>query len=58
MAVQFSIVFQILVAVEGFSVWKGKSFIGKPVAGFDDGPKFDNKKFSELCKQLVDFPNL
>lgn len=58
MAVQFSIVFQILVAVEGFSVWKGKSFIGKSVAGFDDGPKFDNKKFSELCKQLADFPNL
>ncbi len=52
--IKFAVLFQILAAVEGFSAWKGKSFIGKSVANFDDGPMFDRTRFDELRQQLSD----
>lgn len=57
-AIQFPVVFQALVAVEGFSAWKGRAFIGKPVANFDEGPMFDKQGFAELCNQLGDVSQL
>ena len=50
--IKFDILFQLLAAVEGFSVWKGKSFIGKSIANFDEGPMFNRTRFDELRQQI------
>lgn len=55
---KFDTLFQILVAVEAFSTWKGKSFIGKAVANFDEGPAFDRIRFNALRSQLTDIHNV
>lgn len=56
--IKFAILFHILAAVEGFSAWKGKSFIGKSIANFDEGPEFDRTRFDELRQQMVDISKI
>lgn len=52
MALQFDIIFQLVVAVEGFSTWKGKSFLGKSFANIDEGPEFDKRTLNNLVLQF------
>lgn len=56
--IKFAILFHILAAVEGFSAWKGKSFIGKSIANFDEGPEFDRVRFDALRQQLTEFSKI
>ena len=56
--IKFDILFQILAAVEGFSTWKGKSFIGKSVANVDEGPMFNRTRFDELRQQMADITKI
>ncbi len=56
--IKFAILFQILAAVEGFSAWKGKSFIGRSIANFDEGPEFDRAEFDSFRQQLTDFSKI
>lgn len=53
MAVDFQTAFEVLVAVEGFSAWKGKSFIGwGELARIDEGPTFDEAGLKSACERI------
>ncbi|MCQ2394238.1 MAG: hypothetical protein MJ249_08115 [Kiritimatiellae bacterium] len=50
---EFQTSFEILLAVEGFSAWKGKSFIGwGSLVRIEEGPALDEERFRQACDGL------